>query len=169
MVDGVAKGDFFGFAASKEGNKYLDFKYYEQVFTLDINSEALLIECATAAKYKADHAQPLPVLGGNSNNDNVPRNTPETQEPPPSTDAPQKKTYKSFYGTVTLDPATGLLQCKNIYEELISLFTTKPGVKVTVKLDIEAETETFFDDNTIRAVKENSSILKLESSEFNED
>ena len=45
----------------------------------------------------------------------------------------------------------------------------KPGVKVTIKLDIEASSSIPFDDNTVRAVKENSASLKLESSDFSED
>jgi conserved hypothetical protein len=45
----------------------------------------------------------------------------------------------------------------------------KPGVKVTIKLDIEASSSTPFDDNTVRAVKENSVVLKLKSSDFSED
>ena len=44
-----------------------------------------------------------------------------------------------------------------------------PGVTVKMKLDIEAVGEMPFDANTIRAVKENSTALKLLNSEFSDD
>ena len=80
-----------------------------------------------------------------------------------------KKQYKSFYGTIEIDPVTGTFQVQNIIQELVSLFTTKPGIQVSLKLDIEAISPTPFDDNTIRAARENSVVLKLESYDFSED
>ena len=173
MVDGVSKGDYFGYADGKEGEKYLGFQYASQVFSLGLDEQALLIEWETAARYKADHA-PKP--------ESV---TPATEEishsaswdepiPPqlPSggnVTTPQKKQYKNFFGSASIDPIKGTFQFQNIMQELVSLFTTKPGVKVTIKLDIEASSSTPFDDNTVRAVKENSVVLKLESSDFSED
>ena len=173
MVDGVSKGDYFGYADGKEGEKYLGFQYASQVFSLGLDDQALLIEWENAARYKADHA-PKPEF-----------ETPaagETPHPaswggaippqPPSGGngtTPQKKQYRNFFGSASIDPIKGALQFQNIMEELVSLFTTKPGVKVTIKLDIEASSSIPFDDNTVRAVKENSASLKLESSDFSED
>ncbi|MBE6357833.1 MAG: ATP-binding protein [Lentisphaerae bacterium] len=176
ITDGVTKGDYFGFADGKEGEKYLGFKYGEQIFTLGVDDSALLIESETAAKYKAECAQPVPVP-----------NTPEASggsTPPAASEsgssAPEnssgtrlgcqlKKQYKSFYGTIEIDPVTGTFQVQNVIQELVSLFTTKPGVQVSLKLDIEATSPTPFDDNTIRAARENSVVLKLESYDFSED
>ena len=45
-------------------------------------------------------------------------------------------------------------------------FTAKPGVKVRIAIEIQAETETGFDDNLQRAVKENCKVLKFKSAEF---
>jgi hypothetical protein len=42
----------------------------------------------------------------------------------------------------------------------------KPGVAVTVKLDIEAEAPQGFDENTVRAVRENAKTLGFAQAEF---
>lgn len=81
----------------------------------------------------------------------------------------QKKQYKNFFASASIDPVKGTFQFQTIMQELVSLFTTKPGVKVAIKLDIEASSPIPFDDNTVRAVRENSIVLKLESSDFSED
>jgi hypothetical protein len=48
------------------------------------------------------------------------------------------------------------------------LFTQKPGVKVRVSLEIEAEALSGFDDGTQRAVRENCIQLKFKNHEFGE-
>ena len=59
------------------------------------------------------------------------------------------------------------MKMSDVLENVISLFTAKPGVKVTVKLDIEASSPTAFDKNTIvRPVSENSKALGFTQSEF---
>ncbi len=63
-------------------------------------------------------------------------NTPKT----PAT----KKTV--FFGQVELDPVKAKLQFSNVAEEVLMLFTTKPGVKSEVSLEIQAEAPTGFDE-----------------------
>lgn len=48
----------------------------------------------------------------------------------------------------------------------IKLFTARPGVSVTVRLDIEVQSPEGFDENTQRAARENSSALGFTESEF---
>ena len=45
-------------------------------------------------------------------------------------------------------------------------FTSKPGVKVKIAIEIAAETATGFDDNLQRAVKENCKVLRFTNAEF---
>lgn len=51
-------------------------------------------------------------------------------------------------------------------EEVVLQFTAKPGLKVRIAIEIQAETGTGFDDNLQRAVKENCKVLKFKSAEF---
>lgn len=45
-------------------------------------------------------------------------------------------------------------------------FTSRPGVKVTISLEIQAESATGFDDGLQRAVRENSRTLRFKHAEF---
>lgn len=170
LIDGIRKGEYFGFADGREGDKYLGFRYGEQIFNIMIDDAALLIACDYAAQYKADHA-PKPQQVHNTEPGIGPvteiedRREPALPQPEPT---PAKKSYRNFYGAVSLDCFSGAGQTQQIFEELVSLFTTKPGVKTTIRLDIEATSETPFDDNTVRAVNENCKTLKFDSSEFSE-
>ena len=172
IVDGVSKGDYFGYADGKEGEKYLGFQYASQIFSVGLDDQALLIEWETAARYKADHmikSDPvIPSTNGASKTGAA--NEPVSLQPSHGNSSVlQKKQYRNFFGSVTIDPVKGTFQFQTIMQELVSLFTTKPGVKITIKLDIEASSPIPFDDNTVRAVRENSNVLKLESSDFSED
>ena len=175
VIDGIRKGEYFGFADGREGDKYLGFQYGNQVFTITLDESALLIENETAAAYKAIQQKPVPNPSRENDGGNAPQPVPaprpgsENLPAQPGLGVQPKKRCKRYFGSVTLNPLQGPIDCQKIYEELVSLFTTKPGVKVTVKLDIEAEAESAFDDVTVRAAKENSKNLNLESSEFSED
>ena len=143
-------------------------------------SSAILIESEVAASYKTAHAQPVPV----PEPDTTTNADGSTAAPVANTNGTggasqagagtqaggqPKKQYKRFFGTIALDSVTGTMQLQNVMQELVSLFTTKPGVEVSLKLDIEASSPTPFDDSTIRAAKENSVVLKLETADFCEE
>ena len=51
-------------------------------------------------------------------------------------------------------------------DEVLLQFTSQPNVKVTIKIDIEAQSNQGFREGTQRAVKENATVLKFKSSEF---
>lgn len=183
IADGVTKGDFFGFADGKDGEKYFGFKYAEQFFAPSVDDQSLLIECEAAAKYKADHAVKLPVSesteaskGAGSDIGKSVGTWPETSpgntavERGSGSDTQTRKKYRRYFGSVSLDSFSGAGQAQQIFAELVSLFTMKPGVNVKIRLDIEATSETPFDDNTVRAVRENGNALKFDSdSNFEED
>ena len=50
--------------------------------------------------------------------------------------------------------------------ELVELFTSNPQTSVRIRIDIEAEDARGFSEGTVRAAKENSTVLKMKSSEF---
>ncbi len=77
-----------------------------------------------------------------------------------------KKTV--FFGQVELDPVKAKLQFSDVAEEVLMLFTSKPGVKVKVSLEIQAEASTGFDESTQRAARENCNHLKFKNHGFDE-
>lgn len=77
-----------------------------------------------------------------------------------------KKTV--FFGQVELDPVRAKLQFSDVAEEVLMLFTSKPGVKVKVSLEIQAEAASGFDESTQRAARENCNQLKFKNHGFDE-
>jgi predicted AAA+ superfamily ATPase len=75
-----------------------------------------------------------------------------------------KKTM--FFGSVELDPIKAKLQFSDVAEEVLMLFTQKPGVKVRISVEIEAESSSGFDDGIQRAVRENCDQLKFKNRAF---
>jgi hypothetical protein len=78
--------------------------------------------------------------------------------------ASTKKTM--FFGSVELDPIKAKLQFSDVAEEVLMLFTQKPGVKVRISVEIEAESPSGFDDGIQRAVRENCDQLKFKNRAF---
>lgn len=171
IVDGVSKGDYFGYADGKDGEQYLGFQYGSQIFSLGFDDQALLIEKETAAHYKEEHMVKSQTISPATKETSIAPgiNHSSMQQTSHGNPCEQKKQYKNFFASASIDPVKGTFQFQTIMQELVSLFTTKPGVKVAIKLDIEASSPIPFDDNTVRAVRENSIVLKLESSDFSED
>jgi len=74
--------------------------------------------------------------------------------------APAAKKTK-FFGTVDLGPIKAKLQFSDVAEEVLMLFTQRPGVKVRISVKIEAESPSGFDDVIQRATRENCDQLKF--------
>ncbi|TSE24783.1 hypothetical protein [Tepidimonas aquatica] len=73
---------------------------------------------------------------------------------------------KQFYGSIELDPILAKKQFADLVDEVVQQFTMRPGVKVKIAIEIQAESATGFDDGLQRAVKENCNVLKFKNAEF---
>lgn len=82
---------------------------------------------------------------------------------------PVEQPPKRFYGSVTLDPARVGRDAGKIADEVISHLVGLLGSKVTVTLEIEAETLSGVPDNVVRIVTENSRTLKFNSHGFEKE
>ncbi len=54
----------------------------------------------------------------------------------------------------------------DIIDEVVLNFTAKPGVKVRISIEIDAESEAGFEDGLQRAVRENCNVLRFKNAEF---
>lgn len=168
---GADSRDFFGIAQGKDEGRYVGFSFGKKT-SVFMDSSLLLIEPVTAAMFAeaqraAEEARKATVV------------TTGTGSAPPRVEDPTKPTYpqvpgatpqqppkRQFYGAIELDPIQAKKQFADLVEEVVLQFTAKPGVKVRIAIEIQAETETGFDDNLQRAVKENCKVLKFKSAEF---
>ncbi|MBR6471930.1 MAG: ATP-binding protein [Victivallales bacterium] len=169
VCDGVSKGDFFGYAMGKEGDKYLGFEYASPMFSLGVDQNALLIAKETAEEYKAAHAQqPAASQAGGTHETPSPAGTGKGNDglSGPVT-RPGVIPHRHYFGTIELDPISGGLKFQDIMSEVIQHFASRTEVKVTLKLDIDAESSSPFDTSLERIVKENGSTLGIKG-EFSE-
>jgi hypothetical protein len=67
-----------------------------------------------------------------------------------------------------LDAIQAKKQFADLVDEVILQFTSRPGVKVKIAIEIQAETSSGFDDSLQRAVKENCNVLRFKNAEFEE-
>jgi uncharacterized protein len=76
---------------------------------------------------------------------------------------------KQFYASIELDAIQAKKQFADLVDEVVLQFTSRPGVKVKIAIEIQAESVTGFDDSLQRAVKENCNVLKFKTAEFEVD
>lgn len=176
MAMGTESKDFFGFAQGKEDDRYVGFSFGQRT-SLILDSALLLIEPLAAAGYAEvqraaeEAARPSSVgsdgyaAGGTA----IPPRAEDSAKPAGTAyvDAPAPPSIKKqFYGNIELDPIQAKKQFADLVDEVILQFTSRPGIKVKIAIEIQAETATGFDDNVQRAVKENCKVLRFKNAEF---
>jgi hypothetical protein len=167
MAMGAESRDFFGFAQGKEqsedGPRYVGFSFGTR--TTPILDNALLLIAphaastwASALKATEDVTRSAPTA--------PPAATTGTATDPigDGTTAPPIK--KQFYASIELDPIQAKKQFADLVDEVVMQFTSRPGVKVKIAIEIQAESPTGFDDGVQRAVKENCKVLRFNNAEF---
>jgi hypothetical protein len=85
--------------------------------------------------------------------------------PAPPGAAPEKS---RFYATTQLNPIKAKMDFATIVDEVVQQFTSKVGSEVRISVEIQAVNTKGFDEAVQRAVRENCSVLKFSSAEFEE-
>jgi hypothetical protein len=160
IAAGASSLDFFGLASGKDGERYMGFTLGQA--TSPFMDVALLIEPAAAAAYE-EAMRPPPV--------ELPPDPPiGPKDPPPQPPLPPLPpgavTPTHFWASAELDPVGASLKFANIMKELVELFSARHGTNVVIKVDIDATDSRGFDETTVRAAKENSRVLGIQTSEF---
>jgi hypothetical protein len=175
MTVGAESRDFFGFAQGKENDRYAGFSFGKRT-SFFFDSSLLLIEPSTAASYAdaqraaeeanrptpADSGSPIKATGSQPSSAAQTSTTPNI-----STGSTAKASVKKqFYGSIELDAIQAKKQFSDLVDEIILQFTSRPGVKVKIAIEIQADSTTGFDDGMQRAVKENCNVLRFKNAEF---
>lgn len=177
MGAGAESRDFFGFAQGKEDGRYVGFTFGKRT-SLFLDSSLLLIEPVTAAGYaeaqraaeEAARPKPTETTPGTSGGDTAPPKAEDSANPTYASGGgttPQA-VKKQFYGSIELDPIQAKKQFADLVDEVVQQFTIRPGVKVRIAIEIQADSATGFDDGLQRAVKENCNVLRFKNAEFEE-
>ncbi|MGV8636822.1 ATP-binding protein, partial [Pseudomonas aeruginosa] len=183
LNQGVQSKDFFGVAQGKEGDRYPGFVYGKPTSVI-LDGSCLLIEPSAASDYaealRAKEAaasatstmQPPGDLihdtpTGSSGGTGAGAGAGAVGGSSGSVDVPVTKALPTqFYASAELDPVKAKMQFATLVDEVIQQFTAKHGVNVTISIDIQASSAGGFDDSVQRSVKENCSVLKVNTYEF---
>lgn len=180
MAAGVEGREFFGVAQGKEGDQYVGFSYGRRT-SLIMDSSLLLIEPIEAAAYaerlratedaaRAHASQPSTggaMAPGTTQGASAASSTAQSSTQSAETSGTTRQSVnKHFYGSIDLDPIQAKRQFSDLVDEVVQQFTVRPGVKVRIAIEIQAESAAGFDDGIQRAVKENCNVLKFKSAEF---
>ena len=174
IAAGAESRDFFGLAQGKEDGRYVGFSFGKRT-SLFLDSSLLLVEPVTAAGYAEaqraadDAARPTPVYPTASDTGDKPPRVEDSGKLPTSSSgdgaAPQAA-KKQFYASIELDAIQAKKQFADLIDEVVLQFTSRPGVKVKIAIEIQAESAIGFDDGMQRAVKENCNVLRFKNAEF---
>jgi len=180
MAAGAESREFFGFAQGKEDGRYIGFSYGKRT-SLIMDSSLLLIEPLTAAAYmealraseEASRAKTAEA-GTGASTATAPAGGGETLHVEDSAKGGYQAggatagqiVKKQFYGSIDLDPILAKKQFADLVDEVVQQFTLRPGVKVKIAVEIQAESPSGFDDGLQRVVKENCNVLKFKNAEF---
>ncbi len=175
LAAGAESRDFFGFAQGKKDGRYLGFTFGKHASPI-MDSSLLLIEPVTAAGYaetqraadeaaRARSSQANPGITGGGKIPGV-----EDADKPPlaSGGAAPQSLRKRFYGSIDLDAIQAKKQFADLVDEVVQQFTIRPGVKVQIAIELQAESPTGFDDGLQRTVKENCNVLRFKNAGFEE-
>ena len=165
LAAGTSTSDFFGIAYGKEGNKYVGFDLGNSVAPI-LDSSLILIEPSVASVY-AKNQKSLNLLQQSdlpTSNEGVSNRNQNPSEN--SSTMGSSSVKKRFYSNIDLNAIRAKKDFSDIVDEVIEQFTTRPDVKVTISIEIQAETTSKFEDEIQRSVKENCKVLKFRTSEF---
>lgn len=184
MGAGAVSQDFFGFAQGKEDGRYIGFTFGSCPMLFLVEA-LLLIEPTVAAEYQrqveaqraAEEAERIAIAKKNSNSQGV-----EEEDSPDENSTGKEKTTveetgkdekevaesvkKHFYCSIDLDPILAKKQFSDLVDEVILQFTSRPGVKVEIAIEIRADSSIGFDGGVQRSVKENCNVLNFKNAEF---
>jgi predicted AAA+ superfamily ATPase len=140
--------------------------------TVLMQGEALLVKADVALRQLEEEASArgdaptstsYPMADGNgASGESIVRYGLEAGGPLPATHARPRR----FYGKKTLDVVRMAREVGDISEAIVAHLANSPNSKVTISIEIEAESGSGFDDGVRRIVSENANTLKLDSSEF---
>ena len=176
LAAGTGSRDFFGIAYGKEDTTYVGFSF-GQVVSPVLDSTLLVIEPQAASAYaEAQRA----AMAAATPTDPTPTGPPVSGSRLSGIAEPGRPAYRTagpvatstakhqFYASIELDPVQAKKQFADLVDEVVLQFTSRSGVKVKIAIEIQAESETGFDEGLQRAVKENCNVLRFKNAEFEE-
>ncbi len=179
---GVNSAEYFAIASGFDGTRYIDLKFNQYVGFIEKSGYLVKVDVAQkqfaeeAAKHQAE-ADAAARLDGSAT---VPTNasgegrfvyTPSNEgsaireDNTPSVSTPKNR---RFFMSADLDTTRINRDVQKYVEEIIQHLTSVDGAKVTVSLEVQAESDEGFTQQTVRTISENCRTLRVRDSGFEE-
>lgn len=169
VAAGAPSRDFFGLAYGKDGERYQGLSFGQATMPI-LDGALLLVEPSAAAAcdeaLRAERA--AAPTGGETPRERTASDVTVSAREDSATVATKtpRATKRRFFGSADLDPIIAKKQFADIVDEVVLQFTMRPGARVRVSIEIQAEDASGFDEALQRAVRENCRVLKFKSTEF---
>ncbi|GHC11961.1 DUF499 domain-containing protein [Cerasicoccus arenae] len=172
ISDGIAsltwRSDTFAYAEGydEEKKRYVGLHAAKSGLDIPGNGPGLVVKPEAAIKQLTEETQPTESGTPAQTGEPTTTNTGNTTT---AAGTLGSATFKRFHASVKLNPTSAALEFSNIAEEVLQHFTSKLGAEVFITVEIEAHSETGFDDATRRTVAENSNTLGFDHGEFEQE
>ncbi|MDR1580438.1 MAG: DUF499 domain-containing protein [Synergistaceae bacterium] len=177
---GLNSTEYLAFASGFDGTRYIDLKFNQYVGIIE--RSGYLVKVAAARKQIADDeakrqaearaagsGTSVPASIGNGDSATTTVNTPiggTLTQPDGVGENPPAPKNKRFFMSADLDTTRINRDTQKYVEEIIQHLTSVDGAKVKVSLEVEAETDDGFTQQTVRTVSENCRTLRVRDSGF---
>jgi hypothetical protein len=184
---GVNSTEYFAFASGFDGTRYIDLKFSQYIGVVEKSGYLVKVDIANkqfaeeAAKRQAEadaaaaHVGIATVPVGDSSDsgyghilttDNGAGGELIIGEPTPPTPVTPKN--RRFFMSADLDTTRINRDVQRFVEEIIQHLTTVDGARVSVSLEVEAESAEGFTQQTVRTISENCRTMRVRESGFEE-
>ncbi|MDD2300471.1 MAG: hypothetical protein PHU69_12650, partial [Fermentimonas sp.] len=186
LMDAIQTGlnstEYFAFASSFDGTRYIDLKFNQYVGIVERSGYLVKVSIAKKqideeeAERQADAAARAAQEGGytipgSADGEGVHVSTPSNdggavhEDNTSSVPTPKNK---RFFMSADLDTTRINRDVQKYVEEIIQHLTSVDGARVTVSLEVQAESAEGFTQQTVRTISENCRTLRVRDSGFEE-
>jgi len=179
---GLNSAEYFAFASGFDDTRYIDLKFNQYVGIVE--RSGYLVKVDIARKQLADEAARREAESTAQSGSGAVIQAPDDggistiADPSPGSggehDAvcekpvPETRKNKRFFMSADLDTTRINRDVQKYVEEIIQHLTSAAGAKVSVSLEVEAESADGFTQQTVRAISENCRTMRVRDSGFEE-
>jgi len=160
--EGLNSTEYFAYAAGVTEDRLIDLKYNQPC---RVEQSGYLVKVARARKQiEATEAAKPPLTG------EAARPYGPVVSPPPAPEGNEdvQRLSTHFYMSAALDNTRINRDVQRLVEEVISQFTSTPGVQLTVSLEVDVKSLDGISPKTVRDISENCRTLKVKTFGFDE-
>jgi len=167
ITQGLKSKDYFAYAGSvSDSGEYRGLIFGDPMPQVLLNDSSVLIKKDKAEQIEREYSKPEE-QSGDTGGVSESEDEEITGEKPKEEDA--IKTKKRYYASTELDPLRFTSQAGQIGENIVAHLQAHKDAKVKITVDIQADSDSGFNDDLIRTVSENSNALNINQHGFEDE